>query len=414
MKSIITFLLVFLNCYSCSSQVLKNSNHSDVIEKENKKLVDSMFYSLNLSFEKSFFEKKYKGKETVSERMKLVSENSDLDAYRLMMFGKNIGGLIKMYEVTEKKKYMKEAVNIVNSVLLHAKKGEEIVNNLESFKDDYKGWAYAKTGKETPLFEGRFLRYVAQMTFILRIDKNFKEDPFFIDRSNFFLDYLRIHGWEKWYIRGNKKQLGCYPFLFRSRTHMTSHWAIVALYLRELSQNQREIEQYEDFLIKYDKQLRDNLKIVGKNTYYWNMTWDNPWPYGSKCHRAAIKSLPQDVAHGNHVVAYVVEAYKMKWGKWNKEDLTRFCNTVKYLVYDKKKERFNAYLDGRFKKEFADGIRMSDGFQSLIYYDRDLYEIFKRVLVKQKKNYRFRVNEPQYIAEYLLATKKWSKNKYNE
>src|SRR5690606_37719757 len=120
----------------------------------------------------------------------------------------------------------------------------EISNNPAVFKDNYRGWVNNnpnfpknKNGgphlQEIPLFESYLLRYLAKMAFLIERSSSLREDRLLVERNRKIIDFVEINGWEKWYSRGEKKSAGCYTYLFRNRTHMTSHWAIVALYLAE-------------------------------------------------------------------------------------------------------------------------------------------------------------------------------------
>src|SRR5690606_25030718 len=175
---------------------------------------------------------------------------------------------------------------------------------------------------------------------------------------------------------------GCYPYLFRSRTHMTSHWGIVALYLRELTDDEQEKEQYSKLLSLYDQQLKSNLRLTKDKAYVWNMTWDNPWPYETGCN-GPENTIIQDVSHGKYEVSYIVEAFDLTKGIWGRQDIERLINTVKYVLYDSSRKRFNGDLNGGFDTKTSDGIQMADGFLKLARYDRQLISLFESVRHRQ-------------------------------
>lgn len=365
------------------------------------------------SFHESYEKRNYIGRSTIKQTMWRVSTNIE-SSYSLMGFGQNIGALLSMYEVTDSIGYLHEAANLVSQITSSTQLGKDIANNPSGFKDDYRGWVnYNPEGKhsgahlqEIPLFESRFLRYVSKMVYLILTSREIKENNVALyDQANTILEFLETHGWEKWYVRGEKNAAGCYPYLFRNRTHMGSHWAIVALYLRELTVNQLKRQQYSDFLEQYDLQLKDNFRVQDHNAYMWHSTWDSPWPYNSQCYPAATKSIIQDVDHGNHVVAYVVESYEVNNGKgvWKNDDIQKLVNTVKYVLYDEQGTRFYADLNQKVSAEFADGVRMADGFVSLARFDKDLFNLFEKVQSKQYTSDRFRYLEPQYLAELALA-----------
>lgn len=370
-----------------------------------------------LSFHKSYSQRLYETR-TVRDIMRQMSENKNISSYQLMAFGKNIGGLVTMYQATDTVKYFEDALALVEDVMKQVKRGKDIKRNPKLFKDNYLGWENrnadyekhkngGKDKREIPLFESRFLRYVAQMLYIIENDKNLSINHAIINKEKVIKEFVEVNGWRKWFERGEAKEKGCYPYLFRNRTHMTSHWALVALYLEKIATDPTQRKQYREFLDIYDQQLKANFKVTKNNAYKWNMTWDSSWPYNTECNQKSKNTIIQDVAHGNHVVAYIVEAYNLGSKNWTKTDIQRLCNTLKYIIYDNKNKRFYSDLSQNLDSEFADGIRMSDGFQYLSRYDKEVFNAFETVLNNKNNFYRFRQNEPQYVAERQYAIKIW-------
>jgi len=422
MKNISVLLVITIFLIACkSNREIERHSPKNVAsaqsanENMHNNPITSTQKSEPLSFKRSYSQKKL-NKRTVKEIMKQMSNDKEISSYQLMNFGKNIGGLIAMYRATDSIKYIEEALLLTERIIKQTQRGKDILENPKIFKDDYLGWENknedfdkhpngGRDKREIPLFESRFLRYVAEMLYIVKNDTQLKNDKSIYEKTERLIQFLKINGWQKWYVRGENQKPGCYPFLFRSRTHMTSHWAIVALYLEKLSNDKDEKKQYRDFLNLYNQQLKSNLRLTKDNAYIWNMTWDNPWPFGTECNKKEENEIIQDVDHGNHVVAYIIAAYELGDENWTKQDVQRLCNTVKYILYDKKNIRFFAGLDQNYKIAFADGIRMSDGFQYLSRYDKEVYNLFEIVLKNQNNTYKFRLNEPQYVAEKLLAEK---------
>lgn len=369
---------------------------------------------VKLTFRNSYLQKPFSDGKTIQQVMTDKARDG-VRSYDLMAIGRNIGALVTMFELTDSIHYVEEVLRLTDGFISQTKPGKDIPQNPEVFKDDYLGWvngAQRSNGRggadfqEIPLFESRFMRYIAKVVYLVSKQKQIEQDyPELWELNKRILRFVETHIWEKWYVRGERQSPGCYRYVFRSRTHMTSHWGIIALYLRELTDDPVKQAQYNAFLARYNKQLRANLHVTKDNAYRWNMTWDNPWPWGLDC-KAADEPIIQDVGHGNHVAAYIIESYELENGEvWTSTDVQQFCNTVKYLLYDKKQVRFNAYLDGRFEIEFADGIRMFDGFLSLSRYDPSLLDIFKKVFAAQYTDNNFRFNEPQYVAELWMAEK---------
>src|SRR5699024_10688593 len=128
-------------------------------------------------------------------------------------------------------------------------------------------------------------------------------------------------------------------------THMGSHWAGVAMYLKSMTSNPKIKKQCKEVQEEYDLLLKRNLNPNPKypSAYIWNSTYDNTT--GTD----ATESKPsriQDVSHGNHVVSYIVAAYEMGDENWNLADIHKLCNTLKYVIYDEKNNRFMDNVDG--------------------------------------------------------------------
>lgn len=339
-------------------------------------------------------------------------------SYRLMTFSKSINAFLAMYLATDSLTYLNEAIRLSDSILEKTKKGKNIKNNPINFKDDYFGWENInsdyfvnKKGAphliEVPLYESYLFRYLAQMAYILICDTNLSDE--YREKGLALRLFIEKNGWEKWCKRGEKERENCYTYLFRSRTHMTAHWGMVALYLNKISASHVKKKQYEDFLYRYNHQLRKNLKLTGDKAYTWNMTWDYDWPFQLNCRKKSSKSIIQDVSHGNHVLAYIVASFELNNDFWKIKDIKYFSNTVKYILYDNDKKLFYADLNKQFDKRIASGSRMSDGFVKLARYDKSLYHLYLKTW-SLRKNIKYELSDSQFIAQLHLA-KKYLNNK---
>src|SRR5690606_8501146 len=391
-----------------SSAAILDHEYEDKPQVKNKTVLNLSDSNFNpLSFRKSYHNKRYKNGTVRRNQLSIIEQG---DSYQLMEFSRGIGALIAMYEATDSLEYLNEAIDLCKLIIQKCQEGRHISGNSEYFKDGYKGWVNQNPNKmknkgphmsEVPLFESYFFRYLSKLIYLMKQVEN--EPASFGSDSQFFLDFVEINGWEKWYIRGERKSENCYPYLFRNRTHMTSHWAVVALYLNELTNDSHKKNQYQDFLSRFDNQLKRNLKLTSDSAYVWNITWDEPWPYGTHCNPAAAEAIIQDVSHGNHVITYIIESYELGRGDWTYSDLQKFSNTIKYLIYDANNRRFNGDLGGKFIPKVANGIQMADGVLELARYDENLYSLFRSVYRAQYERYPFSMYEPQYVGEMFNA-----------
>lgn len=367
-----------------------------------------------LSFHKSFRVSRYEGKRTTQENLLSVI-NGGASSYRLMEFSRGIGALLAMFEATDSIMYMEEILDLSENLLSKARPGKLIENNPAHYKDDYLGWAninrtdHPNLGRhleEYPLYESYLFRYLAKAVYLIKNSKTAQKNSSLLARSQKILDFIETNGWEKWKVRGDKVSPNCYKFLFRGRTHMASHWAMVALYLRELTTSGSKKEEYTKFLNLYNQQLRLNFRVTPENAYVWNMTWDTNWPTGTNCNAPDKEPIIQDASHGNHVVTYIIESFEMGSGFWAERDIQRLCNTAKFLLFDSSNQRFYGDLNQKFISNMSNGIRLSDGFVKLSRYDEKLFDIINNVTAMSYKSSDFNFYEAQFVAELLLAKRK--------
>lgn len=374
---------------------------------------DGMFTSDSLLFHSSYSKKKYRNGHSVRQNQQSVIDGGG-SSYRLMEFSTGIGALLAMFEVTDSLQYIEEALTLAEMIIAKTKMGKEISSNPVRFRDEYRGWVNINPLRrsngghhlsEVPLFESYLLKYLIKMSYLIESSAILSSNLDILRRGRIIKTFVEVHGWEKWFVRGERVSRGCFVYLFRNRTHMTAHWATVALYLREMTTHSSKRGQYDEFLFMYNSQLRLNFNLSDKEAYIWNMTWDFRWPYGKGCFDSERKGLIQDVSHGNHVVAYIVESYELKDGFWSTEDIQRLANTVKYHIYDRQENRFYGDLRSKYVPRVAGGIELADGFLKLSRYDKNLFLIFRSVLEEHYSRSPFSLMEPQFVAEFQLAGK---------
>lgn len=362
----------------------------------------------DLSFSQSF--EKHTRDDITAKQLVAKQLSNEINAYNLMALSRSLGGFIAMYEATDSLWFLMQAFDLAEEVTGNAINVSQVSGNHAQFDDRYLGFMNINPdrknprggphGKEVPLFESYFYRYLAKLIYISTYSI---ENVELQERSSLLLDFLKVHGWEKWYVRGESIN-DCLPFLFRSRTHMTSHWALVALFLKKLDSDRVKVNQYEDFLNLYNRQLRSNLRITETRAYIWNMTWDKPWPLGLNCNQASTRAIIQDGSHGNHVITYVVEAFELGEG-WSKTDIARFVRTAKYILFDSDRNLFYKDLSQNNDLSYKAGLRFGDGFLKLARYDKELLKYFEQARISQREAYHFRFEEFQYVAEFRLAQK---------
>lgn len=209
------------------------------------------------------------------------------------------------------------------------------------------------------------------------------------------VQFIEQNIWTKWRTRSYKIFNKKYNHYFlRNRTHMGSHWAGIAMYLAEITNNQEIKEQVIEVQRQYDLLLKRNLKIK-KGAYIWNSTYDDV--KGTDAYKDKIVRV-QDVSHGNHVVLYIISAYKLGNLNWTLLDVEHLVNTFKNRIYKKKENTFADNVNGTNDKSRPGwGNFIADGWVGLAAYDKDIYAILTRfqnkdVLKKYDQELMYRAN----------------------
>jgi len=354
MRTIIFSFFITIFCSSCVSQ-------------NNNKIKD--FYSLYTR----------DGKVDLSEKINAVNKSRSGDSYQFMELRRPLGALNTIISVTSDSALIQEQITLINNVLDTAKKSKNIPNNKSEFKDDYKGWVAVNTNtknesskyQEIPLFESYSFLYIAQFLYLLKENDWVEKSDENMKWWKSTLAFIEQNIWQKWYDRSLHKYGNNYGYFIRERTHMGAHWAGIAMYLNRLTENSKIINQTNTLVSQYDILLKRNLKIKN-NAYIWNSTYDDI--SGTYAPRRS-GSVMQDVSHGNHVVTYIIAAYELGNDNWTKNDIQYLANTVKWLIYNKSRNRFYTNVDGTGSLSWTG---LGDGWLKLRVYDKDVAEIFKR------------------------------------
>jgi hypothetical protein len=178
------------------------------------------------------------------------------------------------------------------------------------FRDQYRGWVSESDdsrGQEVPLPESYLWRYVTTLLRAVR-DSSLYSDPSYRARYDRLLDFARVNVFGKWVARGSEENV------YRSRTHMAAHWAQIALNLEAIDPDPGHRARYRTVTTRIDDELRGQLRSnpAAPAAYFWSDRWGRDERPG------------QDVAHGNGVIAYLVDARET--GQfWTATDLDRMC-----------------------------------------------------------------------------------------
>lgn len=191
------------------------------------------------------------------------------------------------------------------------------------------------------------------------------------------LAFIEEHIWNKWFAKGLSN-------IYRSHTHMSSHWARIAMNLYIITGTAKYATHRDDF--DFDGfpsgtyagyNMRDQIQTVS-GAYKWVAAWGG--------------SGIQDSFHLSDIIAYMVESYELGV-YWDSADMTALVNSMKNLWFQSgfgaqmselmdgtggyeccermrdnaKLGRFDATLNGRINTQYISNVNTA--------YDTQYYSI---------------------------------------
>jgi hypothetical protein len=271
-----------------------------------------------------------------SEHADFQRRSTSLDSWQFYNLAYGIDGNTAMYRATGKTQYLDRALSYVNNMVRNARVSSSLPRSR--FKDSYLGWASARSdtlGQEVPLFESYCWRYVTRLLRVIR------ETPELYNNANYRAQYDRLLAFternifEKWLRRGANS------YIYRVNTHMASHWAYMAMDLSRMTTDATKRATYLTVfnninrdLPNYNSSLRQQMRISTTNAsaYFWSDRW------------GSYSRPGQDVAHGNGVMAFIVEARDAGM-EWTATDISRFVTTLNSIIWPSA-TRYASYVDG--------------------------------------------------------------------
>ncbi|WP_233261664.1 hypothetical protein [Vitiosangium sp. GDMCC 1.1324] len=295
--------------------------------------------------------------------------STSLDSWQFYNLAYGIDGNTAMYRATGKTQYLDRALLYVNNVVNNARLSSSL--SKSQFKDSYLGWASARSdtlGQEVPLFESYCWRYVTRLLRVIRETPELYNNATYRAQYDKLLAFSEKNMFEKWYKRGANS------YIYRVNTHMASHWAYIAMDLSRMTTDANRKATYLTVFNNINRHLpnygnnaglRGQMRAspVNSAAYYWNDSW-------------GLTARPgQDVAHGNGVMAYIVEARDAGM-EWTSDDIGKFVKTLNSVIWPSA-GRYGNYVDGS-----GGGTGwFNDGFIKLGRYDANLQRRFETLNV---------------------------------
>lgn len=356
-KSVILFLLFVIE--------------STALKAQNKN------YNWENLFEKSYFND-FRNFPPLRKYLMDISNSKHLTDLIPLSYG--LDGLLAIFQVTDSLVYLNDALTLSNNVMQRAIVTKSIPDNQYRLKDNYLGWTGEAVGgmlyqHESPLLEGYFFQYVANLLRIIHDDTALFNNTKYRNFYNNTLVFVEVEIWDKWFSRGIRFNGDKYTYLLPSRTHIASHWAYMAAELFFITKDSVRKEEYFKLIELYNAKLEDNFDKYNKY-----ITWNSTWNRDLKGNLNRLSAIVQDVAHGNQVVSYIVESYDL--GLWKDTDaIRRIINTLKDKLWDYSNCLFKDNIDGTMFKlgtSGSVGSFQAAGFEKLSRYDSTLFPIYEK------------------------------------
>jgi hypothetical protein len=277
------------------------------------------------------------------------------DSWEFYELAYSLDALTAMFRATGTRKYLDLGLEFLENVAGSAVPSRSL--SRSQFNDAYRGWPSNENGEngdEIPLYESYFWRYGTQLLVAMRENAQIYATKSYRMRYDRLLAFVESQVFAKWYARGTQ------DWIYRERTHMASHWALISMNLARLTADPAKRSRYLTVVANVDLhmpgaphglkgQLRRNP--VEATAYFWSDQW------------GSFKRPGQDAGHGNGVMAYVVEA-RQHGTTWTTADMAAFSATLLKVVWP----------GGTTYHEFVDGSGedngwFSDGFVKLGRFD---------------------------------------------
>jgi hypothetical protein len=260
-----------------------------------------------------------------------------------------------MFRATDERRYLDRALEIVENVAGSAVASSSLPSSR--FKDRYRGWASSASGQggeEVPLYESYFWRYATALLVAVRESPAVYRDAGYRGRYERLLSFAEEHIFDKWNARGAGENI------YRERTHMAAHWALISMNLARITADPARRARYRQVVDNVDQHVpgtRSGLRAqlrrnpAEATAYFWSDVW------------GSARRPGQDVSHGNGVMAYVVEA--RDHGRfWTGADMAAFSQLLTKVIWPGA-TTYREFVDGTG----ADNGWFSDGFVKLGRFD---------------------------------------------
>ncbi len=300
------------------------------------------------------------------ERPAAVALSASPDSWDHYPLAYSVDALTAAYRASGDTAYLSDGLTLLEGVVATARPSPELTDSR--YGDGYRGWVSARedvAGQEVPLFESYLWRYGTHLLAVASASGGATADPATAARVDALVGFVERDVFDKWFSRGPEGTV------YRERTHMSAHWAFIAMDLYRLTgdgERRTRCAEVVRAITEGGSGERHSLaaQLVPSEEAAGALFWSDEW--------GSYREPGQDVAHGNNVVAYLVEAHDRDAG-WPASTVGGLGATFTEVVWPAapREDADGAPGTGR-GAEFVDGSGegsgwFSDGWVKLGRYD---------------------------------------------
>ncbi|MRH99171.1 hypothetical protein GH721_01380 [Kriegella sp. EG-1] len=264
------------------------------------------------------FDDKWKKSDFADAISKSKSANKNQEYYFLAYY---IDGLTSTWQATGDSSYLNDALTLINNTM----------DDAVSVGNGYLGWP-AHDGVEYNLWDAYYWRQVATLIRKLYQSPNLRASGY---QENYerILDFSEKNIWNRYFSYGNSS-------IYRSRTHMASHWARIGMELYIVTGNEKYKEVFDNIsfgeMPGRTSNLKEQLYENPKNSTAY--AWDSHW--GS-----INGSEIQDTNHAGAIISFWVLAYENNM-YWTEKDINSFIKTLDIVWPNSTPKEMHTNVDG--------------------------------------------------------------------
>jgi len=230
------------------------------------------------------------------------SKNRNQEYYNLGLY---IDGLRNIWQATGDNSYLDEALSLINTT----------VDDAQSVGGGFLGWR-ASDGSTYPLWDSFYWRQVVTILRIIEQSPSLRTSSKYRNQHEELVEFSERHIWDRYDNEGQTHNF------YRTKTHMTAHWARIALELYLITGKSKYRQVFNNIsygsMIGRPSNLRNQIFPNPRDNEAY--AWDDEWgvSYGSEI---------QDTSHGGAIVGMIVLAHDQGL-YWKRSDINALLKTV--------------------------------------------------------------------------------------